>query len=50
MVLYYNSALRYAIAFNFGKNVTSVAFNSNWYNLASMLQYNIFRLYIMLIN
>ena len=32
MILYHNSALCY-----FGRNTTSIAFNSNWYNLDSML-------------
>ena len=34
MTSYHNSALGYAIALNFGWNGTSIAFNSNWYNLA----------------
>ena len=52
MTLYHNSALGYAVALNFGRNGSSMAFNSNWYNLASMLQYNVFwkPFYVMLIN
>ena len=38
MILYYNSALHNTIALNFVRNTTSSAFNSNWYNLVSMLQ------------
>ena len=34
---YHNSAQRYAIALNFGR----IALNSNWFNLASMLQSNV---------
>ena len=41
-ILHRNSALYYAIALNFGRNTTSIALNSNWYNLASMLQFNVF--------
>ena len=41
-VLHYNSILRYAIALNFGKNTARFALNSNWYNLASIIQYNFF--------
>ena len=37
MILHYNSALRY-----FDRKTTSIAFNSNWYNLASMLLCNVF--------
>ena len=37
-ILYHNSTLHYAIALNFGRNTTSFAFNTIWYNLASMLQ------------
>ena len=37
-ILYYNFALCYSIALNFGRNTTSIAFNSNWYNLALILQ------------
>ena len=36
MILYHNSALSY-----FGRNTTSIAFNSNWYNLAPMLLCNV---------
>ena len=36
MILYRNSTLRY-----FGRNTTSISFNSNWYNLASMLLCNV---------
>ena len=36
MNLYRNSTLRY-----FGRNATSISFNSNCYNLASMLQCNV---------
>ena len=32
MILCYNSALRY-----FDRKTTSIAYNSNWYNLASIL-------------
>ena len=39
--LYDNSALLYVVAFNFVKNTISTALNSNWYNLASMLQCNV---------
>ena len=48
---YINSARRYPVTLNFGfcvelyqsnhnfgRNTTSTAFSSNWYNLASMLQ------------
>ena len=38
VILYHNSALRY-----FGRNTTSVVFNSNWYNLASVLLCNVFQ-------
>ena len=31
-VLYHNSALRYVIALDFGRNATIDALNSNWYN------------------
>ena len=37
LILYQNSALRY-----FVRKTTSIAFNSNWYNLASMLLCNFF--------
>ena len=36
MILYRNPTLRY-----FGRNTTSISFNSNWYNLASMLLCNV---------
>ena len=39
--LFYNSALSYAIAMNYDRNTGSIALNSNWYNLASMLQCNV---------
>ena len=41
-ILYHNSALRYAIALNFGRTTTSIALNSNWHNLAWMLLCNVF--------
>ena len=41
-ISYHNFALSYVIALNFGRNMTSIALISNWYNLASMLQYNVF--------
>ena len=41
-ILYHNSGLRYAIAMNCGRNSTSIALNSIWYSLASMLQCNVF--------
>ena len=51
-IIYHNSALCYAIVLNFGRNTTSIALNSNWYNLSSMLQFNVFwkPLYMMLMN
>ena len=40
--LNHSSALHYAIAWNFGRNTTSISLNSNWYNLASMIKCNVF--------
>ena len=44
-ILYHNSALRYAITLNFGRNTTSVALNSNWPNKNSQL-WRILMLYL----
>ena len=42
-ILYHKSALRYTYHVEFWyRNTTSVALNSNWYNLASMLQCDVF--------
>ena len=41
-ILHHNSALGYGIPLNFGRNTASIVFNSNWYNLALMLQCKIF--------
>ena len=40
-ILYHSFVLHYA-SLNFGRNTTSIALNSNWYNLASMLRCNVF--------
>ena len=41
-ILYRNSAVRYAIALNFCRNITIIALNSNRYNLASMFLFAVF--------
>lgn len=41
-ILYRNSAVRYAIALNFCRNITIIALNSNRYNLALVLECNVF--------
>ena len=41
-ILCHNFALRYDIRLNFGRNTTSIALNSKWYNLVLMLQCKVF--------
>ena len=40
--LCHNSSLCYATVLNFCRNTTSVGLNTNWYNLASMLQCTVY--------